>query len=422
MSAIARILLARAAKRFPGRTRADAVARSAARRRRARDHRARRRKRSRRAHRRRQFGDRSPQSRVCRRPPPRHPGAASRRDARATAARPPGHRGVRNARKNDDHGDDACRIARRRNRRRPGVRRHRRLAADQRPRWHRAVVRHRSRRVRRLLCAARTAIAIVTNIENDHLGSDDELPALVRAFGEFLGKLPRRRSGDRSASTTRCPRPCTRTTARAGRDVRLGAQATCVPQHVRFDDLRLAVRRDRRRRRAGQRRAARPRGDERSKRARGDRRRPRARSAVRRASPALYASFAACAAGSTFWWRTTARRVVDDYAHHPTAVRATIAAARQLPPRPAGRRLSTASLYAHGVSCARVRATRCAAPIDVYLAPIYAASEPAIPGVSERSIGDPLDRDRRDACSYVARVDALEERLLDETSARRAWC
>src|SRR5580704_6286829 len=34
------------------------------------------------------------------------------------------------------------------------------------------------------------AIAIVTNIENDHLNSDDELPALVRAFDAFLEKLP----------------------------------------------------------------------------------------------------------------------------------------------------------------------------------------------------------------------------------------
>ncbi|MGP8101787.1 MAG: Mur ligase domain-containing protein, partial [Candidatus Cybelea sp.] len=33
-------------------------------------------------------------------------------------------------------------------------------------------------------------IAIVTNVENDHLTSDDELPGLVRAFGEFLAKLP----------------------------------------------------------------------------------------------------------------------------------------------------------------------------------------------------------------------------------------
>ncbi|MGA8532493.1 MAG: Mur ligase domain-containing protein, partial [Candidatus Tumulicola sp.] len=33
-------------------------------------------------------------------------------------------------------------------------------------------------------------MAVVTNVENDHLASDDDLPQLVRAFAEFLGKLP----------------------------------------------------------------------------------------------------------------------------------------------------------------------------------------------------------------------------------------
>ena len=39
-------------------------------------------------------------------------------------------------------------------------------------------------------------IAVVTNIENDHLQSDDELPQLVRAFEEFLGEAARRRLRD----------------------------------------------------------------------------------------------------------------------------------------------------------------------------------------------------------------------------------
>src|SRR5579884_2948346 len=34
-------------------------------------------------------------------------------------------------------------------------------------------------------------IAVVTNIENDHLSSDAELPRLVAQFAEFLGKLPK---------------------------------------------------------------------------------------------------------------------------------------------------------------------------------------------------------------------------------------
>lgn len=44
---------------------------------------------------------------------------------------------------------------------------------------------------------------------------------------------------------------------------------------------------------------------------------------------------------------------------------------------------------------------------------MYAASEPAIPGVSERSIGDAL-AGVGGRVSYVARVDDLEDRILDE--------
>ena len=46
------------------------------------------------------------------------------------------------------------------------------------------------------------AVAVVTNIENDHLNSDDELPQLVNAFADSLRNCPKtvRRS---SASTIR---------------------------------------------------------------------------------------------------------------------------------------------------------------------------------------------------------------------------
>ena len=49
----------------------------------------------------------------------------------------------------------------------------------------------------------------------------------------------------------------------------------------------------------------------------------------------------------------------------------------------------------------------------VYLAPVYAASEPAIPGVSERSIGEPLAAAGADV-RYVERVDDLEDKLMNE--------
>jgi len=104
--------------------------------------------------------------------------------------------------------------------------------------------------------------------------------------------------------------------------------------------------------------------------------------------------------------------VVDDYAHHPTAVRATIAAARE---------------YHHGelvVAFQPHRYTRTAflarefadalrGADRVYLAPVYAASEPAIPGVSERSIGDALSAFGR-TVRYVGSVDDLEDRLFEE--------
>lgn len=49
----------------------------------------------------------------------------------------------------------------------------------------------------------------------------------------------------------------------------------------------------------------------------------------------------------------------------------------------------------------------------VYLAPVYAASEAPIPGVSERSIGEPLAT-AGTRVTYVPRVDDLEERIFDE--------
>jgi UDP-N-acetylmuramate--alanine ligase len=49
----------------------------------------------------------------------------------------------------------------------------------------------------------------------------------------------------------------------------------------------------------------------------------------------------------------------------------------------------------------------------VYLAPVYAASEAPIPGVSERSIGEPLAK-LGTPVTYVARIDDLEQRIFDE--------
>jgi len=260
-------------------------------------------------------------------------------------------------------------------------------------------------------------IAVVTNIENDHLASDDDLPHLVRAFGEFLKKLPEdglaiigidnaqsaslatagenaeysRRArtvtigltpqADLHASNIRFADLGSTFDVMAG-EIRLGTVGLCVPGEINVQNALAAI-------------------------------------AIARELEIPFAKITAALRGFhgvrrrfDIVARSERMIVVDDYAHHPTAVRATIAAARD---------------YAHGplvVAFQPHRYTRTAylardfadALHDadrVYLAPIYAASEPSIPGVSERSIGEPLEA-AGIRVSYVNDVDDLERRLYDE--------
>jgi UDP-N-acetylmuramate--alanine ligase len=254
-------------------------------------------------------------------------------------------------------------------------------------------------------------IAILTNIENDHLQSDDELPQLVRAFEAFLAKLPEDGAAivgvddplaaslvaheRRSATVTFGfgPRADVRATnvsfdglgmnfdVIAG-GVCLGTVSLNVPGAINVQNALAAI-------------------------------------ALARA---LELPFARIAEGLRAF-RGVRRRfdilarsdrmiVVDDYAHHPTAVRATIAAARQYHRGPIvvafqPHRYSRTAYLARDFADALKGADR------VYLTPVYAASEAAIPGVSERSIGEPLAA-AGGRVTYVPRVDDLEERLFDE--------
>ena len=255
------------------------------------------------------------------------------------------------------------------------------------------------------------AIAVVTNIENDHLQSDDELPQLVRAFEEFLGKLPEdglavvgvddplaaslveRRRRARTVTFGFGPRADVRAAnlrydglgaafdVIAG-DVCLGTVEMRVPGAINVQNALAAI--------ALARELEIPfvRVAEAMHEFRGVRRR-----------------FDILARGNQM-------TVVDDYAHHPTAVRATIAAARQYHRGPVvvafqPHRYSRTAFLARDFADALRGADR------VYLAPVYAASEAPIPGVSERSIGEPLTN-AGTRVTYVPRVDDLEDRLLDE--------
>jgi UDP-N-acetylmuramate--alanine ligase len=101
--------------------------------------------------------------------------------------------------------------------------------------------------------------------------------------------------------------------------------------------------------------------------------------------------------------------IVDDYAHHPTAIAQTIAAARGYTGKPI-----VVAFQPHKYSRTRYLAADFAAALAtadaVVLAPIYAASEAPIDGVSERSIGNPLAATGTPV-TYVARVEDLLETI-----------
>ena len=107
-------------------------------------------------------------------------------------------------------------------------------------------------------------------------------------------------------------------------------------------------------------------------------------------------------------------RVVDDYAHHPTELKATLQAAREA--LGGGGRLVVA-FQPHLFSRTQLLYKEFAAALEgadvVYLAGIYAARESPIPGVSSQLIADLLDAQGRPA-TYAAELDDLAPRVLRE--------
>jgi UDP-N-acetylmuramate--alanine ligase len=255
----------------------------------------------------------------------------------------------------------------------------------------------------------RPEIAVVTNIENDHISSDAEMPRMLAAFETFAASVRRDgcvfigSDGARSAALASGPRAArTRTFGFApDADVRatgatyadFGARFTVWNAGVRAGDIALVV--------------------------------PGAIN-VLDALPAVaiglelgvpFATIAAALAsfrGVRRRFEIVAREprmtVVDDYAHHPTAVAATIAAARANCDGPIvvafqPHRYSRTQYLAGDFARALRGADR------IVLTDVYAASEPPLPGIDARSIGRPLAALGADV-SYVAEVRDLPAYLL----------
>jgi len=253
-------------------------------------------------------------------------------------------------------------------------------------------------------------IAIVTNVENDHIASDAELPKLLEQFVLFANKVPAHGrvlvGNDNRGSVVvgkQARAPVTTFATRAEADltvtdvryVDLGSRFTVCELGAPLGELELLV------------------------------------PGEINVQNALAAMGAARAAGIPFdavaralaGFHGVQRRfeivgrgaltVVDDYAHHPTAIRETIAAARRFAHNKPiivafqPHRYSRTTYLKDDFAAALATADR------VVLAPIYAASEAPIAGVSARSIGEPLAAGGTPV-AYVDEVDALLDAIPRE--------
>lgn len=246
------------------------------------------------------------------------------------------------------------------------------------------------------------SIALITNIENDHISSDEDLPRLLEAFTIFANKVPA--SGrvvvgnDNRASkavgrqahapvvtfATRDEADIVATDVRyadlgscftvCDRGVTLGEVELNVPGEINIQNALGAI---------GAARSAGIRFDDVARALRGFH-------GVRR-------RFEIVGRG--------ALTVVDDYAHHPTAIAQTIAAARGF----AHERPVIVAFQPHRYTRTKYLKDDFARALQsadhVILTPIYAASEAPIPGISAASVGEPL----RAAGTDVTYVDDVED-------------
>ncbi|GAC1533199.1 MAG: UDP-N-acetylmuramate--L-alanine ligase [Candidatus Velthaea sp.] len=245
-------------------------------------------------------------------------------------------------------------------------------------------------------------IAVVTNIENDHIASNAELPRLIGQFAVFLAKLPAHGhavigiDNPMSASLVADVRvPRTTFATRGEADLRatdiayaeLGSEFTLVERGTVLGRIALSV--------PGEINIL----------------NALAATGVARAAGVAFATIATALAGFhgvrrrfEIVGRSATLTIVDDYAHHPTAIEQTIAAARNV---------ATTVIVAfqpHRYSRTAYLAADFAAALasadHVYLTPVYAAAEAPIPGISERSIGEPLAA-LGTSVTYVDDVEAL---------------
>jgi UDP-N-acetylmuramate--alanine ligase len=254
----------------------------------------------------------------------------------------------------------------------------------------------------------RPEIAVLTNVENDHIDCDAEIPALVAEFEAFLDRVPAQGlvligNDDPRARAIGERR-------RAARTLTFGfGAADIVASDRRFADFGSVSRISANGSVLGELRLSVP-----------------GEINILDALPAIaiglefgiafeivaeaLEAFHGVRRRFEILARTPRMTVVEDYAHHPTAVAATIAAARADFAGPI-----VVAFQPHRFSRTRYLAAEFAQALRgadrVVLTEIYAASEAPLAGVSSRSIGEPL-RGLGGAVDYCGRPEDLPEFLL----------
>ena len=248
-------------------------------------------------------------------------------------------------------------------------------------------------------------VAVVTNIENDHIASDADLPRLVEQFATFIAKLPPGGCAVIGTDNARSARLAKRRIdARIVTFAAGGGAADFTAGDIRYAGARTFFTLNDRGTPAAQIALSVP-GIINVQNA-------LAAIAVARVAHIPFATIAAALRGFhgvkrrfEVVGRSESLTIIDDYAHHPTAVAQTIAAARHVTdgavivafqPHRFTRTAYLAADFVRALSAAD----------HVFLTPIYAAAEPPLPGVTEALIGGPLAASGTPV-TYVA-VDDLE--------------
>ena len=120
-------------------------------------------------------------------------------------------------------------------------------------------------------------------------------------------------------------------------------------------------------------------------------------------------------------WQTPELWVLEDYAHHPTEIQATLRAVRQM----AGERRLITLFQPHRYTRTHLLHPSFGPAFEeadsVLVTDIYAASETPIPGVTASWLTGEMDRARPDTFRYLSRED-LKQHLIETLRPRDVLC